>query len=96
MLIKSDAVKEQELIEEFISEDHDLRRQYDLFRDEMDFKQLLIDTRKSHHCTQKEISERSGLSQQAISRLEKESGGTLDTVFRYLHALGLTLSVKEI
>ena len=41
-----------------------------------------------------EVSERSGLSQQAISRLEKGKGGTLETIIRYLNSIGGTLSVK--
>ncbi|MBP3262440.1 MAG: helix-turn-helix transcriptional regulator, partial [Pseudobutyrivibrio sp.] len=44
---------------------------------------------------QKDISERSGLSQQAISRLEKGNGGTIETIIRYLSAMGCSLTLKE-
>ncbi|WP_197018663.1 helix-turn-helix domain-containing protein [Selenomonas sp. ND2010] len=51
--------------------------------------------RKANALTQKNISERSGLSQQVISRLEKGNGGTIETIIRYLSARGYSLTLKE-
>ncbi|MGN1165264.1 MAG: helix-turn-helix transcriptional regulator [Lachnospiraceae bacterium] len=96
MLIKSNSEEEKKIIEGIIDSDEELRKQHELFVEEMRFKQALIDARKSKELTQKEVSKRSGLSQQAVSRLEKGHGGTIDTVIKYLYAMGLTLTVKEL
>lgn len=96
MLIKSNSEEEKKIIEGIIDSDEEFRKQHELFVEEMRFKQALIDARKSKELTQKEVSKRSGLSQQAVSRLEKGHGGTIDTVIKYLYAMGLTLTVKEL
>lgn len=94
MLVKSDSKKEQKIVQELIAADEELRQQHELFEAEMAFKQALIDARKANSLTQKEISEKSGLSQQAVSRLEKGKGGTLDTIIRYLNSMGCSLAVN--
>ena len=95
MLIKSNSNEEKNIIRELTEKDDNLMKQHKLFLAEMKFKQKLIDKRKSKSLTQKDISERSGLSQQAVSRLEKGNGGTIETIIRYLGALGCSLTVKE-
>ncbi len=95
MLTKSNPVEEQKIINKLVESDEQLRLQHQLFLAEMKFKQELIEKRKKLSLTQKEISKRSGLSQQAISRLEKGSGGTIETIIRYLSAMGCSLSLKE-
>ncbi|MDO5574207.1 MAG: helix-turn-helix transcriptional regulator [bacterium] len=96
MLIKSNSDKEKEIVQILTESNEELCQQHELFLAEMEFKQKLIDTRKSNSITQQEVSERSGLSQQAVSRLEKGTGGTLETVMRYLHAIGYSLEIKRI
>lgn len=96
MLIERNREEERKIIQELTENDEMLRKQRELFQEEMRFKQMLIEARRSKEMTQKEISERTGLSQQAVSRLEKGQGGTIETVIRYLYSMGLTLSLKEI
>ncbi|MBR2143683.1 helix-turn-helix transcriptional regulator [Anaerovibrio sp.] len=96
MLVKSNPVKESKIIAELTASDEALMRQHKLFQAEMQFKQELINKRKAYSLTQKDISERSGLSQQAISRLEKGNGGTIETIIKYLSAMGCSLTLKEI
>lgn len=96
MIVKSDSRQEQDMIDDLVLQDVELKKQHEIFLAEMEFKQLLIQTRKEKNMTQQQVSEKSGLSQQAVSRLEKGSGGTLDTVMRYLNSLGCTLSVQRI
>lgn len=96
MLQKRDSEMENRMLEELINTDPQIRKQHELFQEEMRFKQMLIDARKATAMTQKDISERSGLSQQAVSRLEKGHGGTVDTVLKYLNAIGFTLALKKI
>lgn len=96
MLIERNREEERKIIQELTENNDALRKQKELFQEEMRFKQMLIEARRSKEMTQKEISERTGLSQQAVSRLEKGQGGTIETVIRYLYSMGLTLSLKEI
>ena len=96
MFIQSDPEREQKIIEELIASDDELRRQHELFLAEMNFKQSLIEARKEMHMTQKELSKSTGMSQQAISRLEKLGRGTIETTLRYLYSLGYTLSIQKI
>ena len=95
MLVKSDAKKEKEIIDQLIENDPELMRQHELFKAEMAFKQELINTRKMNSLTQKDISKLSGLSQQAVSRMENGTGGTIETIIRYLSSMGYSLSIKK-
>ena len=95
MLEKRDSVKEKKIIEELITEDDELRRQHEIFKAEMAFKQELIDARKAEALTQKDISRRTGLSQQAVSRMEKGASGTIETIIRYLHSMWYSLSIRK-
>lgn len=94
MLVKSDPARENEIVAALIEEDAELKQKHILFQEEMRFKQELINARKANKFTQKDISERSGLSQQAVSRLEKGAGGTVETIIRYLNAIGCSLTLK--
>jgi DNA-directed RNA polymerase specialized sigma subunit len=95
VLIKSDGEKEKKIIEELISEDEELRKQHELFEAEMKFKQQLIDARKAEALTQKDISRMTGLSQQAVSRMEKGASGTIETIIRYLNSMGYSLAIQK-
>lgn len=95
MLVKSNPVEEERIISELVESDEALKQQHQFFLAEMKFKQELIEMRKASALTQRDISERSGLSQQAVSRLEKGKGGTLETIIRYLSAMGCSLTLKE-
>ena len=95
MLVKSDAKQEKEIINQLIENDPELMRQHELFKAEMAFKQELIEARKKNSLTQKDISKMSGLSQQAVSRMEKGTGGTIETIIRYLSSMGYSLSIKR-
>lgn len=95
MLVKSNPGEERKIIADITASDEALMRQHQLFQAEMQFKQELINKRKANALTQKDISERSGLSQQAVSRLEKGNGGTIESIIRYLSAMGCCLTLKE-
>lgn len=95
MLVKSDGIKEKQIIDELIKDDEELRRQHEIFEAEMIFKQELIDARKEQSLTQKDISRMTGLSQQAVSRMEKGAGGTIDTIIRYLDSMGYSLAIRK-
>ena len=93
--VKSDGEEEKRIMEEMMENNEELRRQHELFKAEMAFKQELINARKSQSLTQKDISRLTGLSQQAVSRMEKGAGGTIETIIRYLDSIGYSLAIKK-
>lgn len=95
MLVVADMEAEKKELEELIAKNPECRAQHEAFVAEMDFKQKLIDTRKAASMTQKDVSKASGLSQQAVSRLERGKGSTIETVIKYLGSMGYTLSVNK-
>ena len=95
MLVKSDSQKEKKIVEKLISSDDELKRQHELFQAEMAFKQEIINARKSLRLTQKDVSRMTGLSQQAVSRMENGNSGTIETIIRYLNSIGYTLTIKK-
>ena len=95
MQVKRDDEREERIIEELIAEDDELRKQHEIFEAEMAFKQELIDAGKAAALTQMDLSRMTGLSQQAVSRLEKSASGTIETVIRYLNSMGYTLSINR-
>lgn len=94
MLVKSDGETERNIVEDLITDD-ELRKQHEIFEAEMLFKQQLIEARKAESLTQKDVSQLTGLSQQAVSRLERTASGTVETIIRYLYSIGYSLSIKK-
>ena len=57
----------------------------------------LIEARQAQGLSQRGLSEKSGLAQSAIARLEKgETSPTLDTLFKVLVPMGMTLAIVPI
>ena len=96
MFVKSDREREREIINELISSDEHLRKQHELFVAEMAFKQALIEARMAEQLTQNDVSLRSGLSQQAVSRLERGNGASLETIMKYLLSIGYSLTITKV
>jgi len=58
---------------------------------------ILVEFRKDIGLTQSEVSKKSGLTQQMISRIEKlDNSPTLDNFIKYVMALGLKIKVDKI
>ena len=59
--------------------------------------QTIVKTRKDMDITQQEVSEKSGLTQQMVSRIENlDNSPTLDNFIKYLTALGLKINIDKI
>ena len=95
MFVKSDPVEENTRLEHLINSDDDARQAHELFMAEMAFKEKLLQIRKNESLTQKDIAEKTGLSQQAISRIERVQGTTLETIIRYLSSMGYVLGIER-
>ncbi|MDR0923254.1 MAG: helix-turn-helix transcriptional regulator, partial [Hungatella sp.] len=72
---------------------------YEQFEAECNLRRELANARKEQDITQKELCERTGLTQQAISRIEKDNdiSPSLKNLIKYVNAIGyeLTLSPKR-
>ncbi|EJT5915413.1 helix-turn-helix transcriptional regulator (plasmid) [Clostridium perfringens] len=69
------------------------KKSYEAKEIELKFIKRLIDTRKSNGLSQKELAERTGLTQQAISSIEKcDRKPTLLNLIKYLLGLGIDIN----
>lgn len=65
--------------------------------DQLDLMARLIELRKEHSLSQQEIADRMGVSQPAISELERyDANPTFSTLRRYAHAIGARISSRVI
>lgn len=76
--------------------DKDFDREYRRIKKEYALVEQLVKARKEKNITQKELAEATGISQQAISRIEKEKHiPKMDTFSRVLDGLGLELAIVQ-
>lgn len=77
--------------------DPEVRREYEALQPEFDIIQAMIDARKSLNLTQKELSERTGITQADISRIETGTRNpSLDMLKRLAEGMGMYLKVEFI
>lgn len=75
----------------------EVKKEYEALAPEYDIIQAMIDARKSQNLTQKDLSERTGITQADISRIEKGTRNpSLEMLKRLAHGLGLQLKVEFI
>ena len=58
-----------------------------LEQEELELRNQLIEIRKKSNITQKELEDKTGLTQQAISRFETGSGVSFRTILRYAEGI---------
>ena len=95
-----DPVEELRELQALLDSDPDLKHKFDAEQKEFEFRLKLAQVRKDKSITQNNIKEATGLTQQAVSRIETGTNGrspTLKTLLRYVDALGyeLTLTLKQ-
>lgn len=70
--------------------------EYKKIKNEYNLIEKFVETRKRKNITQKELAEVTGVSQQAISRLELEKHmPKIDTFIKILDGLDLELTIRE-
>ena len=75
----------------------EVRKEYDALEEEFDIIQALINARKKQNITQQELSERTGITQADISRIEKGfRNPSLAMVKRLAQGLGMRLKIEFI
>ncbi|HHU53408.1 MAG TPA: helix-turn-helix transcriptional regulator [Clostridiaceae bacterium] len=75
----------------------EVKAEYDALQPEYDIIQAMIDARNSLNITQKELSERTGITQADISRIENGTRNpSLNMVKRLAKGLGMQLKIEFI
>ena len=81
--------------DETLKNDPELKSEYDALAPEYDLIQALIDARQSQNITQKELSERTGITQADISRIETGTRNpSLSMLKRLAAGLGMVLKLE--
>ena len=76
-------------------QDKELKAEYDGLEPEFAIIQAMIDARKSKGITQKELSERTGIAQGDISKLENGNANpSIKTLQRLASAMGMSLKIE--
>ena len=84
----------REFLEEQL-QDPEFRKEWDALEPEFAIVQALIDTRKNAGLTQKQLSERTGIAQSDISKLESGDGNpSLKTLKRLAAAMDMTIKIE--
>lgn len=75
--------------------DPEIRAEYDALEPEFSLMQTMIDARKSSGLTQKQLSERTGIAQSDISKLESGNGNpSLRTLERLAKGMGMRVQIE--
>ena len=69
--VKADLDKEKNELNKLVSEEESARKAYEEFQARIALQQQLVQMRKAEHMTQSDVAHAAGLSQQAVSRIEK-------------------------
>lgn len=76
-------------------EDPEFRAEWDALQPEMAIVQAMIDARKRAGLTQRELSERTGITQSDISKLENGSANpSIKTLQRLAEGMGMRLKIE--
>ena len=76
-------------------EDPEFKKEYDALEPEFSIIQAIIDARKNSGMTQKDLAEKTGITQGDISRLENGSANpSLKTLQRLAEGMGMILKLE--
>ncbi|MCC8028769.1 MAG: helix-turn-helix domain-containing protein [Lachnospiraceae bacterium] len=76
-------------------QDPEFREEYDALDTEFSFIQAMIDARRETGMTQKQLAEKTGISQSDISKFESGSGNpSIKTLRRLAAGLGMRLKIE--
>mgnify|MGYP002761772253 FL=1 len=83
-----------EMLSEEMKND-EFRKEYEAIRPELDVIRAMVDARNSVNMTQKELSERTGISQADISKIENGTRNpSLNLLKRLAEGMGMTLKIE--
>ena len=83
-----------EMLSEEMKND-EFRKEYETIQPELDVIRAMVDARNSVNMTQKELSERTGISQADISKIENGTRNpSLNLLKRLAEGMGMTLKIE--
>lgn len=83
-----------EMLSEEMKND-EFRKEYEAIQPELDVIRAMVDARNSANMTQKELSERTGISQADISKIENGTRNpSLNLLKRLAEGMGMTLKIE--
>ena len=84
-------------MEEILKNNPRARIAYEQFESECKLRRELANARKKLNLTQSELKKRTGLTQQVISRIEKEHeiSPSLRNLIKYVNAIGYDLTLQQ-
>ena len=94
--VKAERKKEKKELEALIYSDADAKKAYEEFQARIALQKKLIEMRKAENLTQTDVANAAGISQQAVSRIEKGSGATINSLIKYLIGIGYGIELKKI
>ena len=94
--VKADLKREKEELNKLVAESKEARKAHEEFQARIALQQKLIEMRKAEKMTQSDVANAAGLSQQAVSRIEKGSGATIGSLIKYLMGIGYSIELKKI
>ena len=75
--------------------DEEFKKEYEAIQPEMDVIRAIVDARTSQNLTQKELSERTGINQADISKLENGTKNpSINLLKRWAEGMGMTLKIE--
>lgn len=89
--------EEAEEMEQILTSNPEAMAAYEQFEAECKLRRELADARKQQNITQTELKERTGLTQQVISRIEKNQdvSPSLKNLIKYVNAIGYELTLHQ-
>ena len=77
--------------------DEEFKKEYEAIQPEMDVIRAIVDARTSQNLTQKELSERTGINQADISKLENGTRNpSVSLLKRLAEGMGMVLKIEFI
>ena len=93
--VKANREKEKKELEQLVSTDSEAQKAHDEFLARIALQKQLVELRKSEKLTQQDVAQASGLSQQAVSRLETGTGATINSLIKYINSIGYSVVLMK-
>ena len=94
--VKADLDREKAELDRLINESKEARIAHEEFQARIALQQKLVQMRKAENMTQVDVAKATGLSQQAVSRIEKGTGATISSLLKYLMGIGYGIELKKL
>ena len=94
--VQADIKKEEKELKKLLETDASARKAYEEFQAKVALQKQLVQIRKTENLRQTDVAHAAGISQQAVSRIEKGSGATINSLIKYLTGIGYSIEFKKV